>query len=99
MPTEQILLDAVGADLMSVSQTARFLDRSPDRVRQYAEMYALDRKLGVKHPRGLECLRFGPKRERYFAPCDVANFKRKLDGNVLLRESCTLRAPLAAMRS
>jgi hypothetical protein len=88
MPTEQILLDAVGADLMSVSQTARFLDRSPDRIRQYADQGSL------------KCLRFGrPKRERYFAPCDVANFKRKLDGNVLLRESCTLRAPRAAMRS
>ena len=57
--SDQLSLPIVGADLLSVSQAARILERSPDRVRQYADAKAL------------KCMRFGPKRERYFAPEDV----------------------------
>lgn len=84
---EQYVLPIVGRDLMSVTQAAAFLERSADRVRQYADSGAL------KH------MRFGPKRERYFAPIDVANFKRLMEANQLLRMGSTWRVPVAARRS
>jgi hypothetical protein len=85
---DQLSLPIVGSDLLSVSQVARILERSPDRVRQYADANAL------------KCMRFGPKRERYFAPADVERFKGLLASNALLREaSWAMRAGIAARRS
>lgn len=86
MQDDQLVLPCVGRDLMSVSQAAAFLERSADRVRQYADSGAL------KH------MRFGPKRERYFSPGDLANFKRAMDANQLLRMGATWRVPIAARR-
>jgi len=85
---EQKTLPIVGESLLSVCQAARILGRSPDRVRQYADAQVL------------KCFRFGAKRERVFAPQDVDEFKKLLDGNAVLREaSWTVRASVAARRS
>ncbi len=86
MAEEQMTLRIVGADLLSVSQAARILERSPDRVRQYADAEQL------------KCMRFGPKRERYFAPEDVEAFRLEMQTAELLRAG-SWRVGLAARRS
>jgi hypothetical protein len=86
MAEEQMTLRIVGADLLSVSQAARILERSPDRVRQYADAEQL------------KCMRFGPKRERYFSPADVEAFRLEMQTAELLRAG-SWRVGLAARRS
>jgi hypothetical protein len=84
--SEQMTLRIVGADLLSVSQAARILERSPDRVRQYADAEQL------------KCMRFGPKRERYFSPADVQAFRLEMQTAELMRAG-SWRVGLAARRS
>jgi hypothetical protein len=93
---EQLPLPDIGGDLLSVSQVARILERSPDRVRQYVAIYERNPK------KGLKSLRFGPKRERFFAPADVAEFRKVMDSKAALREAAedwSMRLTIAAMRS
>jgi hypothetical protein len=86
MAEEQMTLRIVGADLLSVSQAARILERSPDRVRQYADAEQL------------KCMRFGPKKERYFTRQDVLEFQLRMQTAELLRAG-SWRVAFAARRS
>lgn len=80
---------------MSVAQVANFLCLTPDRVRQLADMWRDNPRRGLPH------IRFGPRRERFFAENDVEAFKlRRLEiAEQRIEHLMSWRAPVAAMRS
>jgi hypothetical protein len=84
-----------GGVLMSVTQVANFLNRSPDRVRQWADMWRADPTRGLPHHR------YGPKRERFFPSDDVEAFKQRLldQQEARIEALTTWRMPVAAKRS
>lgn len=93
---EQSLLPFVGRDLMTVAQVARYLERSADRVRQYADAW----DSSDPDSPGLKHMRLGPKGERMFSPEDVRRFKRELEADRLMVEACRFasRMPRASRR-
>jgi hypothetical protein len=81
---------------MTVSQVANFLNRSRERVRQWADMWASDPTKGLPHMR----VPYG-KRDRIFAADDVEAFKRRLLDQEEARIELLLswRIPTAAKRA
>jgi hypothetical protein len=94
---EQLLLPVVSGNgtLMSVTQVANFLNRSPDRVRQYAKQWTEDPTRGLPH------MRFGPKGERFFPADDVEAFRVRMleQAEARIEALLTWRIPVAAKRS